>query len=109
MATVRRPSSVAARNTRIAISLRLATSSFLNVRSGFSRLAFFRSSTRRAAVIGALFSRERGLRQRTVLTEALDSILGGQHRWTALKPPVGWVDSDQLIEIFLPGGLGQEG
>jgi hypothetical protein len=29
MATVRKPSSVAARNTRMAISLRLATSSFL--------------------------------------------------------------------------------
>ena len=34
IATVRRPSSVAARNTRMAISLRLATSSFLG-RSGW--------------------------------------------------------------------------
>src|SRR3954470_3351166 len=52
MATVRNPSSVAARKTRMAISLRLATRSFRKVRWGFSP---FTASSRRGTVMSRVF------------------------------------------------------
>src|SRR5512145_137831 len=53
MARVRRPSSVAARKTRMAISLRLATSSFLKGRPWPLGVAEAGSSDRREAVINS--------------------------------------------------------